>query len=84
MCKKSPAVNYVYKKISTTRKSELFEQLKDSPLTERELDLIDKMVRGQSIVELSDHFHLSYSRISEWKREVCEKIHSFDLANLKR
>ena len=84
MCKKSPAVNYVYKKISTTRKSEIIEQLKDSPLTERELELIEGMIRGQSIVELSEHFHLSHSRISEWKREVCEKIHSFDLANLTR
>ena len=84
MSKKSPAVNYVCKKINTTRKSELYEQLKDSPLTERELDLVDKIIRGQSIVELSECFHLSPSRISEWKREVCEKIHAFDLANLTR
>ena len=84
MCKKSPSVIYVYKKIRTTRKSELYRQLQDSPLTTRELAFIGNIIDGLSIAELSENFHLSPSRISEWKREVCEKIHAFDAANVMR
>ena len=84
MCRKSPSVIYVYKKIRTTRKSELYRQLQDSPLTTRELAFIGNIIDGLSIAELSENFHLSPSRISEWKREVCEKIHAFDDANVMR
>lgn len=84
MCRKSPCIIYVYKKIRTTRKSELYKQLQDSPLTTRELAFIGNIIDGLSIAELSENFHLSPSRISEWKREVCEKIQAFDAATVMR
>lgn len=81
--KKSPSLAYFYKKVRTTRKSILFEWLDDSPLTTREFAFISDVIEGLSLVELSDKFHKTPSRISHWKREVCEKIHAFDIANLK-
>ena len=84
MCRKSPSIIYVYKKIRTTKKSELYKQLQESPLTTRELAFIGNVIDGLSITELSEQFHLSPSRISEWKREICQKIQAFDAANAMR
>ncbi len=84
MCKKTPAVIYFYKKISTTKKSELYEQLKDSPLSAIEFTFMCDVVEGLDLMELSEKYHKTYSRMSQWKRECCEKIHAFDLANITR
>lgn len=84
MCRKSPAVIYVYKKIRTTKKSVLHEQLKESPLTDHDYSFICDVITGLNITELSGKYFLSASRISQWKREVCEKIHAFDIANATR
>ena len=59
MCRKSPSIIYVYKKIRTTKKSELYKQLQESPLTTRELAFIGNVIDGLSITELSEQFHLS-------------------------
>lgn len=84
MSKRSPAVSYVYKKIRTTPKSVMLEMLHDSPLTARDLSLIEDLILGLSIKELSDRYNLSQSRILKWKREVCEKVQRFDVANFRR
>lgn len=84
MCKKSPAVIYFYKKLNSTKKSVFKNELKDSPLTARELSFILDVADGLTIAELADKHCKSLSRISEWKREVCEKIQAFDVANLRR
>lgn len=81
--KKSPPLVYFYKKVRTTKKSILFEWLDDSPLTSKEFAFISDVIEGLSLIELADKFHKTPSRISHWKREVCEKIHAFDIANLK-
>jgi len=82
--KKTPAVNYVCKKFSTTKKSVLYKQLQDCPLSMRDYSLACDMINGLSITELSEKYYKTPSRISQWKREVCEKIHAFDVANIKR
>lgn len=84
MCRKSPSINYFYKKVRTTKKTVLMEQLQESPLTLAEFNFILSIIDGMSIKELSEKFHKTPSRISQWKREVCEKIQTFDLANFKR
>lgn len=84
MCKKSPSINYFLRKMNTTKKSELVEQLQESPLSAQEFNFILCIMDKMSIAELSDKFHKSPSRISQWKREVCEKIHAFDMATFKR
>ena len=80
MCRRSPAVAYVYKKISTTRKSVLYEELEDSPLSIRDYAFMCDIIAGLCIQELSDKYHKTPARISQWKREVCEKVHAFDIA----
>lgn len=83
MCRKSPSLIYVNKKINTTTKTILYQQLNESTLTETEKAFIRDMIAGASIKELSEKFHKSEPRISSWKREICEKIHAFDCANFK-
>jgi hypothetical protein len=82
--RKGPAINYVCKKFSTTKKSVLYKQLEDYPLSINEYSLACDMINGLSITELSEKYYKTPSRISQWKREVCEKIQAFDVANLKR
>ena len=82
--KKSPSLNYFYNKLKTTKKSELYAQLEDSPLSVREYAFICDVIAGLDLNELAEKYHKTYSRVSQWKREVCEKIHAFDIANLKR
>jgi hypothetical protein len=84
MCRKSPAVNYVFKKFSTTRKSMLYHQLKDYPLSVYDYTFACDMINKLSIKDLCKKYYKSPSRISQWKREVCEKIHAFDVANIRR
>lgn len=84
MCRKTPSVVYVYKKIRTTKKSELYQQLEDSPLTIHDYAFMCDIIAGLSLTELADKYHKTYSRVSQWKREVCEKIHAFDIANATR
>jgi len=84
MCKRSPAVAYVYKKISTTKKSVLFEELEDSPLSVRDFAFMCDIIAGLCIQDLSDKYHKTPARISQWKREVCEKVHAFDIAIMTR
>ena len=80
MCRKSPSVAYVYKKISTTRKSVLYEELEDSPLSVRDYAFMCDIIAGLCIQDLSDKYHQPPARISHWKREVCEKVHACDIA----
>lgn len=80
MCRRSPAVAYFYKKISITKKSVLYAELEDSPLSIRDFAFICDIIAGLSIQELSDKYHKTPARISQWKREVCEKVHAFDIA----
>lgn len=84
MCKKSPSVAYFDKKRSTTKKSEFYDWLDDSPINTREYAFICDVVEGLTNTELADKFHKSESRISHWKREVCEKLHVYDIATLRR
>lgn len=84
MCKKSPSVAYFDKKRRTTKKSEFYDWLDDSPITAREYAFICDVVEGLSNTELAEKFHKSESRISHWKREVCETLHEYDIANLRR
>ena len=83
MCRKSPSLAYFDKKVRTTRKSELFDWLDDSPLTTREYAFISDVIEGLSLVELADKFHKTPSRISHWKKEVCDKLQEFDVATLR-
>ena len=84
MCKKSPSVAYFEKKRSITKKSEFFDWLDDSPLSTRDYAFICDVVDGLTNTELADKFHKSESRIARWKRDVCERLHEYDIATLKR
>lgn len=82
MCRKSPSVAYFYRKISTTRKSALYEELEDSPLSVHDFAFACDIIAGLTIQELADKYHKTPVRISQWKREVCEKIHTFDISKI--
>lgn len=82
--KKSPAVIYFYKKVYNTKKSELYNELEEAPLTVHEYAFMCDVIAGLSNKELAAKCHKSPSRIAQWKRELCERLHAFDIANAKR
>lgn len=84
MCKKSPSVAYFDKKRRTTKKSEFYDWLDESPLSSKDYALISDVVEGLSNKELAAKYHKSESRIARWKRDVCEKLQEYDIATLKR
>lgn len=84
MCRKSPEVAYVYKKIRTTKKSVLYEELEDSPLSIRDFAFMCDIIAGLCIQELAEKYHKTPARISQWKREVCGKVHTFDISVMAR
>ena len=83
MCRKSPSLAYFDKKRRTTKKSEFYDWLDDSPLRAKDYAFISDVVEGLSNKELADKFHKSESRIARWKREVCDKLQEYDIATLK-
>lgn len=83
MCRKSPSLAYFYKKQRTTSKSEFYDWLDDSPLTSREYAFISDVVEGLSLTELADKYHKTASRCSHWKKEICDRLHEYDIAHLR-
>lgn len=82
--RKSPSVAYYIIKIRTTPKSALYAELEDAPLRSREYAFISDIIEGLNMKELSDKYNLSQSRIAKWKREIFEKMHSYDMACIRR
>ena len=79
MCKKTPSVMYYNNKIKTTKKSELFRELDDAPITIKEYAFISDVIYGLSIKELASKYKTTPSRISQWKRELFERLHTYEM-----
>lgn len=77
--KKTPPVAYCAKLLRIAGKSELMEMLEDIPLSSHDYAFIKDIIDGLNNQELAEKHHKSASRISQWKRSVFEKIHTYEL-----
>jgi hypothetical protein len=82
MCKKSPAVAYYSRKIKTTSRSELIDEIMDSPLSQKDISFMIDILDGMSYQELATKYNKSKPRISQWKRTCFEKLQYFDYRKL--
>lgn len=79
---KSNSVAYVVRKIKTTGRSQLMEELQEAPLNETERNFILDIINGLSYSELAAKYNKSESRIGKWKRELCERLARYDKRKL--
>lgn len=82
--RKSPAVAYWSRKIRITSKEELYDSLEDAPLSTREYAFIADIIEGLELEELARKYKVSYSRITKWKREMCEVMHAYDMNRIRK
>lgn len=79
---KTPAVAYYSRKIKTTKRSTLYDQIEDAPLKKAERNFLFDIIEGLSYKELAIKYCKSESRIYKWKRELFERMHKYDTQKL--
>lgn len=84
MCTKSPSVAYYNQKIRTTKKSQLLIEWADAPLTEKEKNFLLDVLEKTPIKELSSKYCMTDSGISKYKRRIFEKLHQFDMFQIRK
>lgn len=82
MCRKSPAMAYFSKKIKLTARSELIDEIMDSPLSMRDINFMMDIIEGLSYLELAEKYSKSKARISQWKRTCFELLHRYEISKL--
>jgi hypothetical protein len=84
MCTKSPSVAYYNNKIRTTKKSQLLIEWADAPLTEKEKSFLLDVLEKLPLKELSSKYYMTDSGISKFKRRIFEKLHQFDMFQIRK
>lgn len=84
MCTKSPSVAYYEHKIKTTKRSQLIIEWADAPLTTKERNFLLDILEKLPIKELSAKYYMTDSGISKYKRRIFEKLHQFDMFQLRK
>lgn len=82
--RKSPAVAYYSRKIRITSKEELYQELEEAPLKTKEFAFVADIIEGLELEDLATKYHISYSRVTKWKREIFEVLHAYDLHQQQR
>lgn len=75
--KKSPAMTFCIQRMKTLSKEELEARLKNAPITDLEVQVVMDIAHGMTNRELAEKYHVSESRVSSKKRELCELLHRY-------
>lgn len=78
---KTPAVAYYTRKIRTTDRIVLLDQLDRAPLRKNDRRFMFDVIEGLTYKELAEKYNKSESRIYSWKRELFEKLTLYDRQN---
>lgn len=76
---KTPAVAYYARKIRSTKRSVLYDEIEEAPLKKLDRNFLYDIIDGLSYKELSVKYCKSTSRIYRWKRSIFERMHKYDL-----
>lgn len=80
--RKSPAMIYCLQLMNSISKEDLEQRLRNSPLTDDDVEFVLAVAHGMTNQDLAEKFHISESRVSSKKRELSETLHRYSL-NLK-
>ena len=83
MCRKSPAVSYYARKIKTSNKKLLIQELEIAPLRKIEFNFMLDVLEGLSYKELAIKYNKSEKRIYQIKHDLFIRLHQFDMQNLR-
>lgn len=83
MCRKSPAIAYYSRKIKTSNKKVLIEELKDAPIKKLDFNFMLDILDGFSYKELAEKYNKSEKRIGQWKHDLFIKLHAYDMQFLR-
>ena len=83
MCRKSPAISYYARKIKTSNKKVLIQELEMAPLRKIEFNFMLDIVEGLSYKELAIKYNKSEKSIYQIKHDLFIRLHQFDMQNLR-
>lgn len=63
----------------TLSKEDLERRLRNSPLTDNDVEFVLAVAHGMTNQDLAEKFHISESRVSSKKRELSETLHRYSL-----
>lgn len=81
MSVKSPAVAYMSYKLKSTGRKDFFIYVQNAPLKLKEIDFITDVYNGLSYQELAEKYNRSEAAVYKFKRNIFEKLHSYDMKN---
>lgn len=74
---KTPAVAFYSRKIRSTDRLTLFEEIDMAPLTKKDRYFLYDIVEGLSYKELANKYCITEAGIYKWKRKVFENMHRY-------
>lgn len=74
---KSPAVAYYTRKIRSTDRFTLYNEIDNAPLTRKDRHFLYDIIEGLSYKELAVKYCISEAGIYKWKRKTFETMHRF-------
>ena len=74
---KSPAVAFYTRKIRSTDRFTLFDEIESAPLTKKDRYFLYDIIEGMSYKELACKYCLSEAGVYKWKRKTFEAMHRF-------
>lgn len=80
---KTPAVAYYSRKIRTTDRETLFEEIENAPLKKVERHFLWDIVEGLTYKELADKYNKSEARVYQIKRNIFEQMTRYDHRRLR-
>ena len=81
MCK-SPAVAYYTRKIRSTSRQKLYDEIEDAPLRKKDRYFLLDIVEGMTYKELAGKYYKSEAAIYKWKRKVFESMFRYDMQHI--
>ena len=76
---KSPAVAYYARKIKTTNRLEIINELDEAPITRQDRYFMYDVLNGLTYKELAYKYNKTVSGVAQWKRRLFETMHRYDL-----
>jgi len=75
---KTPAVAYYTRKVRTTNRLILINEIDEAPLTKKDRYFLYDIIEGLSYKELAEKYCISMSRVYQIKRELFERMTMYD------
>lgn len=84
MCRQSPAMQYITRKIEANSRHDIILFIANSPLKKLDKEFCYDLIDGYSYKELEIKYNKSASRIGQWKRTCYEALWKYEYQQLRK